>query len=236
MLMKKLMLLSMVCLCCITAFPQFDFNPMIGGGVFSARDISGRPIIKKYDGEITGSPFLNESWKQAILTLSKGKVIGPVMVKLNIESNELNYTDSAGKEFVADEEVVQKISYAALYTKDSTRYVFKNGYPAIGQQNINFYYQVLTEGKVELLAKKIKYIRVTKNDMSGETTKEFLDAATVLYVYAKRIMQEFHPYKSFILEVMRDKEQAIAAYMNENKINLKKNLDLVKLFNYYNSL
>jgi hypothetical protein len=218
------------------AFSQFDFKPTLGGGAFDARDVSGRPLFKKYDGDIAGSPFMNENWEKAMLTLSKGKIVGPVMVRLNIESNELNYMDSTNKEFVADAEQVRKINYISLYTKDSISYVFKNGYPRIKQQETNFYYQVLVEGKIELLAKKNKYIRVTRNDLSGETTKEFLDAATVFYIYTKNTIEEFPPSKSLVLTVMRDKEQAITTYMSENKINLKKTPDLIKLFDYYNSL
>ena len=234
--MKKLMILSMAFLYCMAASSQFEFNPTVGGGRFDARDVSGRSLIKAYDGEIAGSPFINENWERAMLTLARGKTIGPVMVKLNIERNELNFKDSANKEFVAEPEQVRKIDYISFYLKDSIRYVFKNGYPAINKQTASFYYQVYTEGKIELLGKKTKYIKVDKNDLSGETTMEFLDAATVFYVYSNRTMQEFFPYKSLALTIMRDKEQAIAAYMSENKSNLKKTLDLIKLFQYYNSL
>jgi hypothetical protein len=234
--MKKLMLLYMVCHHYIAASSQFDFNPTIGGGRFDARDINGHTLIKQYDGDIAGSPFLNENWEKAMLTLSKGKTTGPVMVKLNIERNELNFMDSTNKEFVADEDQVRRIDYLSFYTKDSIRYIFKNGYPGIYKQTKSFYYQVFSEGKIELLGKKIKYIRTDKNEYTGETTKEFLEAATEYYVYSKNTMQVLYPYKSLILTIMRDKEEFISTYMNENKLNLKKVSDLIKLFQYYNSL
>ncbi len=234
--MKKAFIVLFFCLFNYIAFCQLEFHDSNVGRMASFVDFNGRSLMKKYDGDIAGSPFLNENWEKAILTLSKGKKTSQILIKMNIENNELNYKDSSGKEFVADARQVKRIDYISFYTKDSMRYTFKNGYPAIYKQDTSFYYQVYTEGKIELLGKKTRYIRTYKNDVTGETTKEFLDAAIVFYVYTRRIMEEFHPYKSFILTVMRDKEQAVASYMSDNKVNLKKTSDLIKLSNYYNSL
>lgn len=234
--MKKAFIVLSFCLFDYTAFCQLEFRESNVGRMGSFVDFNGRSLMKKYDGDIAGSPFINENWEKAILTLSKGKKTSPVLIKMNIENNELNYMDSSGKEFIADARQVKRVDYISFYTKDSMRYIFKNGYPAIYNQDTSFYYQVYTEGKIELLGKKTKYIRTYKHDVTGETTKEFLDAAIVFYVYTRRTMEEFHPYKSFILTVMRDKEQAVATYMSDNKVNLKKTSHLIKLFNYYNSL
>ncbi len=62
---------------------------------------------------------------------------------------------------IAIEGLVKKIDCFNFYSKDCIRYVFKSGYPGIDKQNENYYYQVLTEGKIELLARRFKYIRVS---------------------------------------------------------------------------
>lgn len=201
------------------------------------RDLDGNALLKKYDPGISGSPFINDNWVSSIVTLSNGKQLGPVSVKLNIESSELYYLDSAGKEMVAQNGSVRKVECLDYYGKDSIRYVFKNGYPAIDKQDENFYYQVFTEGKIELLAKKFKYIRSEKNDLTGEMSKAFIDGAVVLYVDAYGLMQGYHPTKDFVTSLFeQDKEQAIKAFIETNKISLKKIPDLIKLFNYYNRL
>jgi hypothetical protein len=201
------------------------------------RDLDGNALLKKYDPAISGSPFINDTWVSSIVTLSNGKQIGPISVKLNIESNELYYLDSAGKEMVAQDGSVRKVDCLDYYAKDSTRYVFKNGYPAIDKQDENFYYQVFTEGKIELLAKKFKYIRSEKNDLTGEMSKAFVDGTVVLYVYAYGLMQVFHPTKEFINSLFEeDRQQSAKTFIETNKINFKKIADLVKVFNYYNSL
>jgi len=155
---------------------------------------------------------------------------------INIESNEVYFLDSAGKELIAVEGSVKKVDCINYYSKDSIRYVFKNGYPAIDKQNEYYYYQVLTEGNIELLAKKFKYISSTKDALTGELTKDFVDGAVVLYVYGNDKIQVFHPNKKFILSLLKDKEPAINNFIETNKINLKKSVDLISLFNYFNSL
>jgi hypothetical protein len=114
-----------------------------------------------------------------------------LLVKLNIESNELYFIDTAGKELIAAEGTVKKIDFINYHSKDSTKYIFKSGYPNIDKQNENYLYQVFTEGKIELLAKKFKYIRTIKNELSGEIIKDFVDGAITLYVYSFDNIQPF---------------------------------------------
>jgi hypothetical protein len=234
--MKKILLCLSVCLFSNISFGQLEFKTSLMGRVVEMTDQNGRSLLKRYDPDITGSPFINTEWVPATITLSKGKEIGPIPVKLNIESNELYFRDSTGKEMIAFEGLVKKIDCLNFYSGDSIRYVFKNGYPGIDKQNENYYYQVFTEGKIELLAKRSKYIRTVKDELSGEITKEFVEGVTLLYVYAFGIMQAFHPNKSFVTSLLEDKEQAINTFISTNKINFKKNADLIKLFNYYEGL
>ena len=234
--MKRFLLFIFYCFSLQFSFAQIEFRNSNLGRVMNLRDLDGNALLKKYDPDINGSPFINDNWVSSIITLSSGKQIGPVSVKLNIESSELYYLDSAGKEMVAQDGSVRKIDCLDYYAKDSIRYVFKNGYPPIDKQDENFYYQVFTEGKIELLAKKFKYIRSEKNDLTGEISKAFIDGAVVLYVDAYGLMQPYRPTKEFVTSLFeQDKEQATKAFIETNKINLKKVPDLIKLFNYYNN-
>ena len=220
-----------------STFGQLDFKTSNVGRVMDLADLDGRSLLKKYDPDVTGSPFINDDWVSAKITLSRGKEIGPLWVRINLESNELYYLDSARTELVADRSVVRKVDCVDYSSKDGVKYVFKNGYPSIDKQDENFYYQVFTEGKIELLAKKFKYIRSERNDLTGETSKSFVDGAIVLYVSGYGLMQPFRPTNDFITSLFEeDKRQLTKMFVDSNKINLKKIPDLIKLFNYYNSL
>ena len=214
---------------------QLDFKNSNIGRVMEFTDLDGHSLLRQYDPDVTGSPFINDNWVLAKITLTKGKEIGPLAIKFNVESNELYFLDSAGKVMIAADGLIKRVDCVDYYSKDGIKFVFKNGYPAVDEQNQNYYYQVFTEGKVELLVKKYKYVRVAKDELSGVITKEFVDGAALLYVYAENIIQAFHPTKTFLLSIMKDKVEIVKLFIDANKMNLKSVPDLVKLFNYYNS-
>jgi hypothetical protein len=234
---KQIFFLSFCFIANISFCQESDRDPGLAGvvTVMDFTDLDGNSLLKKYDPAVTGSPFIINNWVPAKITLTKGKVIDPIYVKLNIESNELYFRDSTGKEMIAKEGLVRKV-VCFDFSKDNIQYVFKNGYPAIDKQNENYYYQLYRGGKIELLAKRTKYIRLFKNEISGEITKEFVDGGIVLYVYANNGMQVLHRTKSFVVSLMKDKEDDINKFIDANKINFKKHTDLIKLFGYYNGV
>src|SRR4029079_3966623 len=234
--MKRMLFFILISFIMHESFGQLEFRNSNVGRLINLEDFNGRSLLKKYDPDISGSPFINADWAPAIIILSKGKEIGPLLVKLNIESNELYFIDTAGKELIAPEGIVKKIDFINYYSKDSTRYIFKSGYPNIDKQNENYLYQVFTEGKIELLAKKFKYIRTVKNEISGEIIKDFVDGSITLYVYSFDNIQLFQPKIDFVLSLLIDKHEEVNTFINANKINLRKTSDLIKLFSYYNKL
>jgi hypothetical protein len=214
-----------------------DFKTSNVGRVMDLADLDGHSLLKKYDPQITGSPFIKDDWVSAKLTLSRGKEIGPMPIKLNIESSELYFLDSTGKEMIAADGLVKKVDCIDYYTKDSLRYIFKSGYPPIEGQNENYFYQVFTEGRIELLARKFKYIRTEKNDLTGDVSRSFVDGVVVLYIYAYGLMQPLKSNKNFIAALWEeDKLEKMNKYISDNKINIKSTSDLIKLFNYYDGL
>ena len=214
---------------------QLDFKNSNVGRVMEFTDLNGHSLLRQYDPDVTGSPFMSDNWELAKITLRGGKEIGPLATKFNVESNELYFLDSSGKEMIAADGVIKKVDWVDHYSKDGNKFVLKNGYPSIDKQNQNYYYHVFSEGKMELLAKKYKYIRVAKDELSGVMTKEFIDGAPVLYVYDGNVIQPFHSTKSFLLSLMKDKEETVKLFIEANKMNLKSMSDLVRLFEYYNS-
>lgn len=234
--MRKNLLLSFL-LYCQCSLGQLEFKNSNVGRVMDFADLNGHSLLKNYDPDVTGSPFINDDWVSAKLTLSRGKEIGPMSVKLNIESNELYFLDSTAKEMIAADGLVKRVECLDYYWKDSSRYIFQSGYPGIDGQKENYFYQVFTEGRIELLARKFKYIRVEKNDLTGDISKSFVDGSVVLYVCAYGMMQPFKSNKNFVASLWdEDKQQEMNKFISTNKISFKNIPDLVKLFNYYDGL
>ncbi len=76
----------------IRSFGQLEFKNSNIGRLVSLVDLSGHSFLEKYDPGITGSPFFNDDWVFAKITLSKGKEVGPLLIKINIERNYISST------------------------------------------------------------------------------------------------------------------------------------------------
>jgi hypothetical protein len=113
--------------------------------------------------------------------------------------------------------------------------VFRSGFPAIDEQTINSFYQVLTEGNITMLEFFRKKILQRKNDVSGEITKEF-ETYEEYYVFSDNQMLKLKKDKDFILSLTKTKEKEVQSYLATNKVNFKKWNDVQSLFSYYNSL
>jgi hypothetical protein len=205
-------------------------------GAMDFTDQEGKSLIKKYDPEIRGTPFVKDGWLQSKITLSKGKEITTILTKFNLESTELYFKDDIGNEMIAIEGLVKRIDFYNTKSKDGQVLTFKNGYPAIDKQNVNFYYKLLTEGSIELIEKKIKYVRVQKDEYTGQITRDFVESASTFYIFTNNKMQVFKPSKKKLLALTNNKAEKMNKSIENKKINYKKLSDVIDLFNYYNQL
>lgn len=233
--MKKLFTILLVCLTS-AVIAQVTFSEGINGRVIRVQDINGRSLIKeKYEGDIEGTPFLNNDWSTVDLTLRQGKEIKNVKANLNIESNELYIKDSADKVIVIQEFIVSQITFTGSNIANPAERIFRNGYPPVDKQSVNFFYEVLADGKIQLLKKVSKNIVVIKNELSGEVRKEFSENST-FYILSDRGIENFRYQKELILDLMKDKQVIVEEYIKTNKTNFKKISDVQKLMIHYNNL
>ena len=113
--------------------------------------------------------------------------------------------------------------------------VFQCGFPPIDNQNRISFYQILLNGKTSLLKSVYKSIQERNNDMSGERYKEFATYEN-MYLLKEGTMSRIKKDKSSLLVMFQDKKEAIAKYMEDQKINLKNEVHIIDLVKYYNTL
>ncbi len=218
------------------ATAQLSFANTNNGRMMQIADMNGKSLRnEKYDPAIEGTAFINPDWADADVLTTAGQLVKKVKVKLNIESNELYYLDTANTTWIALDGSIKKIFYTDLFSKENILYFFQNGYPAIDNKNENYFYQVLCSGKISLLKKYYKNIETFKNEMSGELRKEFVEYSRY-YIFSPEGIEPLQYSKEHLWKLMNDKEEATKQYLDANKINFKKIPDLVRLFSFYNGL
>jgi hypothetical protein len=196
-------------------------------------DFNGRPF-RTYDPEAEGSPFFNENLLYANLVLSKGTLYERVKVRLDFLNEEIQLVASDGKLIVAENGLVHKVDILDSVT-GVVQYRFISGCPPVDRQSGNQFYQVLADGKLQLLLYTRKELVQEKNEMSGEIRKTYKEYAD-LYTLREGKISKLKKDKETILSLMDDRKDEINAWLKTKKINFRNNSSLSELFTFYNSL
>jgi hypothetical protein len=194
-------------------------------------NLAGVPtdILSKKD--VVGTAFLNDTWTNAIVKTQKDEIYKDIKVKYNVLEDLLYFL---GEKDVTMGFVLPIKEFSLLSVNNTSVKVFRSGFPKISDYGASSFYQVLTEGKILLLKKNIKRIAENREYNSAVTVKEIIDN-TKYFLYQAGKMREVKKDKSFILSYFNDKNE-IKDFIANKKIEPKKEEDLIKLVNYYNTL
>ena len=186
---------------------------------------------------IKGSPFWRDEWQLATL-YRDDKVIGTVPVKINLVTNDVHFLQNDQELVATDENKITAIIFhpgndsslvTAAFMKDLSKY-------AVDNRDLNVVMQVMNYGKYELL----KYVnrRVSSADsLFGTQKRYFFKDETTYYLKSDNIVQSVKKMSedSFYELIPALTTAAHRKWLNENKINFRKEQDIVRFLNYYNS-
>jgi len=197
------------------------------------QDINGHPYQTKSYDDIQGTPYLSDQWGTGMVKMADGRTYKDVPLKYNQLEDELYFKDNKDQTLVFADPVNEfKINYVANnrpYEK-----VFKRGFKNIPNSSQSTFFEVLSDGTAELLKKTTKTLEETR-EYNAPVTKRF-DDNEKYYLIVSGNVTPFKKDKKFILASLSNKQTEIESYMKSNNIDLKKDADLSKLMNYYNSL
>jgi hypothetical protein len=196
-------------------------------------DANGRPLYMHSEYEVEGDPFYHPEFCTANIKIRKGKTYKEIRVKLNLFTNHLIFDGGDGKEMEATVPV-ERIEFTGCPDKDKNR-ILVNGYPPVDGLTEEQYYVLLDTGKLSLL----KYIQVIYRDTKYygkvNTTRVF-EQKPFYYVYeAGKGMQKLAKNKDAVLALLASDKENIQPYIDVNKLNCRKEEDLLKVFGYYNT-
>lgn len=199
-------------------------------------DVFGKPFNPAANEDISGSPFINNNWKLAVIKLKDGRFFGDIAVKLNAYSQSLHYLSANGVELVAPGGVIEQVQIND--TADNGTIIMRLyycGMKAIENNDEKTFYEVLDTGKATLLlCKKVKIIEA-KTFASTTIIKEYKSFHDY-YISMNGTMNKCKKSDSFFTELFIDKKDLMQKFINENKIRFKSEKDFKTIVNYYNSL
>lgn len=197
-------------------------------------DANGRPLYVHTDYSIEGSPFYYPEYCTAVLKVQNGKTYSGVKVKINLLDNSIVYDAGDGKEMVATSAIEQIRLYNC--SEPSKNQVLVSGMPGVDKQDSKAWYIRLDSGSVHLL----KYIQVIYRDTkyygSNLTTRVFEQKESYYAYSSDKGMVRLARDNEVVMAVLAGRKKQVQDFVAANEIRCKKEADLVKLFQYYNSL
>lgn len=190
---------------------------------------SSKEEFLKYS-EITGSPFLNDAFKQAKATCCNE--IAPM--RYDIYADEIEYKKG-------------DVVYRLLKQKPYTRIEFANPNVTLVLEDIENnnkpgYFILLADGKNSLLKKlniKIENIVVDPKKTTGygkkeESSSNFKESKPAYYIKTEKNTYILIKTKKDILEVYPEKSRELNNFFDSNSIKFNKDDSLIKLVNFLN--
>ena len=103
------------------------------------------------NSSINGTPFWNTELITATIYLEDGQPYSKRPVKLNIATNEINFLNKNGEEFIAQNGIIKKIVFHPSDSSDEVRAIFRNDIHLIDAYSKykRFYIQELNQGKTQ---------------------------------------------------------------------------------------
>lgn len=213
-----------------TSSPQNNFGSQI-----IINQVDGQPIKQKYIG-VVGSPYLFESFKLGNFVFTDGTKMNMISTKIDICSNEVHLINEKKQEvFLYSKQVKEIIYYDTIDLVNIVAHKIVAGLPAIEDMTDKNFYELLSDGKTKLVKSIQKKVNIKKDDLTGETTKDF-ELYSDLYVVKDGTIKRLKKDKKYLLELLNDKADKVATFLNNNRLSFKDIASVTAVFNYYNSL
>lgn len=194
-------------------------------------NLNGRPWAEVKYGSIDGFPYLSEGWINGWVRVNKNRIFKDVSLRFDAYNNKLYFkTDSTEFEFV-----LPVNEFCIPYKEDAPRdsSLFRNGYPAIDKNTEETFYEVLVDGKFQLLNFISKVIE-SYSSYNTPATKRFVNVYQSYAMLPNGSIVKLKYGADKILSAMPAYADAIKNIADKNKLKLKNEEQVVQLFKLLN--
>ena len=189
---------------------------------------------KDVNGELYGNPYIIKDWSEGLVKFTSGRVVKQFKLRFDCVRNQL-VLQFQGSTFAAESKVKEFVMYTGSAKKKDSM-VFRKGYPAIDKGNENTYYQVLLEGKTQLVRLIAKNVVEEKELIASVRARGRLEDEEKYYLLKDGAMILLPPDKTQILNALPGQATALGQYINDNNLRFRTQADYIQLAKKYNEL
>ncbi len=188
--------------------------------------------------KIKGSPYLSKEFAKGLI-YHENKPIGKLFMRYNTFSDEIEIKKNA-----TDTEYSALIKISSVQCDVNNQTIVYSNYKPINEASKDGYLVTLTnKSNSYVLCKRVRTIFKDRGVEPGNSLSKAIEAkfATFVTYYALNTKtnkaEELSKKQKKIVEAFPEQDSsAISSFIKDQKINTKKEADLIKLFNHINSL
>jgi hypothetical protein len=189
---------------------------------------------KDINGELYGNPYIIKDWSEGLVKFTSGRIVNQFKLRFDCVRNQL-VLQFQGSTFAAESKVKEFVMYTGSGKKKDSL-VFRKGYPAIDKGNENTFYQVLLEGKTQLLRLIAKNVIEEKELISSTRARGRLEEEEKYYLLKDGAMILLPPDRAQILNALPGQATALAQFISDNNLRFRTQADYIQLAKKYNEL
>jgi hypothetical protein len=186
------------------------------------------------NGELYGNPYIIKDWSEGLVKFTSGRIVNQFKLRFDCVRNQL-ILQFQGSTFAAESKVKEFVMYTNSGKKKDSL-VFRKGYPAIDKGNENTYYQVLLEGKTQLLRLIAKNVVEEKELIASARARGRLEEEEKYYLLKEGTMILLPPDRAQILNALPGQATALAQFITDNNLRFRTQADYIQLAKKYNEL
>lgn len=224
--MKKILYVVVYLLSAKCAYSQGAVSDDLG----NLRDIYGAPVRTISYSNTKGTPYLLEDWANGTVKLQKGEIFKDIALKYDIVNDILIFKNPGDGQPLAFKDAVKEFKIAAQPSSQNNDLLFRNGY----KPNPQHFFQVLEDGKVQLIKRNSKIVKESREFNSASTTKAFYPVSDYYIVKGGELIR-IRKFKNDVLANL-DKQDQLMNFLEKNNLKLKSEEELIKIIHHYNSL
>jgi len=202
------------------------------GGLANSDLLYGVPLPP---GKVIGDNYLDKKWNKATILLYQSEtMIEGYPVKYDIKSNLIEITTSAGIKVLDVKKInslvwIDSMTLFPRYFVNGSKYKI-DGIPVAGLL------EVLVDGTFPLLKKTELYVKQPNYNVALDVgSRDAKILQNEFFYYPREGQLTSVKTKKDILNVAEERAAEIDSFIKTNKLNVKKELDLIRVFEKLNS-
>lgn len=198
--------------------------------------LEDRPVSERIHPSIQGSPLLQNDWTVGAVTMMDGRHFYGVPLLYNLYDN-IVYFRRGEKDMCEFTDPVKEFVLRTLKGNDSATVMYRSGFPATGKNTVKTFYEVLADGKFQLLNFRSKVLVKMKGDYVRKDEYNKFDDKSQLYLYDTKL-QKITRLDSFedLTAALGTQADSVAGIMGKPKIKMKNETDVTMLITAINQV